>query len=226
MIRLNMKIKSTLLTLALGLCYFSYGQLNYGIKVGVVQSKIKESMASPYQDMNFKSGFQVGAFVDFSLFKNFKLRPALQLTQKGYKAVEGKPEGPFYWYRNWSLTYLELPIDFVYNFPLSKNSKLYVGTGTVVGVGLIGNGKGIVSATDGAGQLHTQEGTGNHPFTKPGFKRMDLGVDFLVGIQFNRIMLSANYNHGVINALNYEQSIQSTKHRSYAINIGYFFSKY
>lgn len=220
-----MKRKSTLLTFALGLCYFSYGQLSYGVKVGVVQSKIEESLADSYQDMNFKTGFQLGAFADFSLFKNLKLRPALQLTQKGYKAVEGNPQGSFYRYRNWSYTYLELPVDLVYNFTLSKTSTFFAGAGTVVGLGLYGSGKSIVKATNGAGQLYTEEGKGDRPFNKKGFRRMDVGANFLAGIQFKRMMLTASYNHGLINALAYEQSIQSTKHRSFAISIGYVLSK-
>jgi hypothetical protein len=218
--------KLTLLPVALGLCYFSFGQLNYGLKVGITQSRAKESLSSCYQDMNFKSGFQAGAFLNFAFLSNLNLRPALQLTQKGYIAVEGKPQGPFYWCRNWSYTYLELPIDFVYNIPLSKTTKFYVGIGPVIGVGLFGNGKNVITASDGSGQLYAQEWTGNYPFSKPGFKRIDLGVDVLTGIQLKGFLLTATYNHGLLNALNYDQGIQTTKHRSFALNIGYFMSNH
>jgi hypothetical protein len=171
--------------------------------------------------MNFKGGFQVGTFLDYELLKNLNLRPALQLTQKGYEAIEGNKEGPFYWYRNWSLTYLELPVDFIYNIPLSKTIGLYAGIGPVVGVGLFGSGKGIIKGTDSAGQIHTQEGAGHEPFKKPGFKNIDIGADFLAGLQLKRILLTASYNHGLLNALNYEHDIQTTRHRSFALSLGY-----
>lgn len=219
-----MNKKFTLLFTSLGLYMVSFGQLNYGIKTGITQSTIKESLASEYQDMNFKSGFQVGAFVDYTLIKNFTMRPALQLTQKGYEAVEGNESGPYYWYRKWSLSYLEIPVDFIYNIPLSKATKFYIGTGPVIGVGLFGNGKSILKGTDGNGQSQTIESTESKPFTKPGFKDLDLGFDFVTGLQFRKIVFAASYNHGLLNALNYDHGIQTTKNRSFAVTIGYILS--
>lgn len=219
-----MKKTFAILLLSLGLSSFSFAQLNYGFKIGVTQSKTEESLASMYQNMNFKSGFQLGTFVDYKLLKNLSVRPALQLTQKGYEAVEGNESGPFYWYRKWSLSYLEMPIDMIYSVPLSKVTNFYIGAGPVIGVGLFGHGKGTITATDGAGQSHTQNSTGNKPFTKPGFKHIDLGADFVAGLQYKKIVLAASYNHGLLNALNYDHGIQTTKNRSFAISIGYFLS--
>lgn len=213
----------TLLSLSLGLCFLSFGQSKYGFKVGVTRSIIDESLASFYQNMNYKTGVQIGVMTNINLIKNLDLRPALQITQKGYKAVEGNIDGPFYWDRNWSTSYLEIPFDFVYNIPISKASKLFIGTGPVVGIGLFGKGKGIFKATDGAGQLHTHESSENQPFKKPGYKRIDLGADFLTGIEIKRILITANYNHGLMNILNYDQDIQTTKNRSFAFTIGYLF---
>jgi hypothetical protein len=215
----------TLFSLVLGFFTISYGQINYAFKLGITQSKIEESIASTYQDMNFKTGIQIGFIADINLMKNLNLRPALQLTQKGYKAVEGNVEGPFYWNRNASITYLEIPVDFVYNLPISKTSKLFIGTGPVVSFGLFGNTDAVIKGTDGAGQLHTQESSGDQPFQKPGYKRIDLGADFLTGMQFGRIILTFNYNHGLLNILNYDQGIQTTKNRSMAFTLGYFINR-
>lgn len=219
-----MKKKISLLLLSFGLSYFSFAQLNYGFKIGVTQSKTEESLASKYQDMNFKSGFQLGVFVNYRFLKNLSVRPALQLTQKGFEAVEGSENGPFYWYRKWSLSYLEIPIDFTYNVPLSKATNFYFGTGPVIGVGLFGHGESSIKATDGAGQSHTQENTGNKPFKKPGFKDIDLGADFVAGFQFRKVVFAASYNHGLLNVLNYDQGIQTTKNRSFAVSVGYILS--
>jgi hypothetical protein len=220
-----MKKKCTLLLVSIGLWYFSFAQLNYGFKIGVTQSKTKESFTSMYQDMNFKSGFQLGIFFENKLFKNISVRPALQLTQKGYEAVEGNENDSFFWYRKWSFTYLEIPIDFIYNLPLSKKTSIYIGTGPVIGVGLFGHGKGTIKGTDGAGQSFTQEGTGNKPFSRPGFKDIDLGADFVAGLQFRRVAFAASYNHGLLNALNFDHGIQSTKNRSFAISLSYILSR-
>ncbi|HTH30727.1 MAG TPA: porin family protein, partial [Lacibacter sp.] len=197
-----MYIKFTLFFLSLGLCSLSFGQSKYGFKLGITQSKIDESLASSYQNMNYKTGVQIGVMADINLIKNLNLRPSLQLTQKGYKAVEGNIEGPFYWDRNSSTSYFEIPVDVVYNFPISKASKFFVGAGPVVGIGLFGKGKYVIKGTDGAGQLHTQESSGNQSFKEPGYKRIDFGADFLTGIQIKSILVTASYNHGLMNILN------------------------
>ena len=217
--------KLTLLSLTLGVISISFAQMKYSFKAGVTQSFVKESLASSYQSMNLKSGFQVGAALDISLVKNLILRPAFQLTQKGFKAVEGKFEGPFYWNRNISTTYFELPIDIVYNVPLSKSITIFMGTGPVISMGLFGEGKGVIKTTDGAGQLTTQEGTNHQPFKKPGYKIIDFGADFLSGIQFHRVIVAINYNYGLLNILNYDHGIQTSKNRSFAFTIGYFICK-
>lgn len=217
--------KITLLSLSLGLCFFSFGQSKYGLKLGITQSKIEES-STIENDMDYKTGFQIGSMVEFNLIKNLSVRPALQISQKGFKSVAGKDEGPFYWKRDWSTTYLEIPIDVIYNLPLSKTSKFFVGTGPVLSIGLFGKGEGVIKGTDDAGQLHTQESSGNKPFKKPGYKRIDLGADFLTGVEFKNFILAANYNHGLMNILNYDQGIQTAKNRSFAFSIGYLISKH
>jgi hypothetical protein len=217
--------KLTLFTLALGLFSFSFGQIKYGFKLGITESKIDESIARTTQEMNFKTGIQIGAVAEINLIKNLNLKTGLQITQKGYTSVEGNAIGPYYWYRNSSITYLEIPVDVVYNFLSSKTFKFFIGTGPIVSIGLFGKGNFVFKGTDGAGLLHTQESSGNQPFKKTGYKRMDLGADFLTGIQFHKIIVTANYNQGLINILNYDQGIQTTKNKSFAFTVGYFIGK-
>lgn len=217
--------KLALSSLALALCFFSFGQIRYGLKLGVTQSKIDEGIAGSYQDMNYKTGILIGGMAEIDLVKHLDLRAGLQLTQKGFKAVEGNTEGPFYWDRNWSTSYLEIPLDVIFNVPISKTSKFLIGAGTVVSFGLSGKGNAIIKSTDGAGQLHTQESSENNPFKKPGYKRIDLGADFLTGVQYKRILVTASYNYGLMNILNYDQGIQTTKNRCLAFTLGYFLGK-
>jgi hypothetical protein len=76
-----------------------------------------------------------------------------------------------------------------------------------------------------AGQLDTVQTSGDNPFQKSGYKRIDLGADFLTGMQFNRFFLTVNYNNGLMNILNYDRGIQTTKNRSFAFTIDYFISE-
>lgn len=219
-----MNKKFAILVLALGFGTLSFAQLNYGFKVGVTQSKIKENFANENQVMNFESGFQGGAFIDYNLLNNLHLRPALQLTQKGYEAVEGNENGQYYWYRKWSLTYLEIPVEFIYNLPLSQATKLYVGTGPLLSLGLFGKGKAIYKDADYAGQSYTRDIAVNKPFTI-NYKAFDLGAVFTVGLEHKRILLNTSYNHGVLNTLVTNDITQKVRNKCFAFTVGYLLNK-
>ena len=216
-----MNNKLTLLFFTLIMCTVSSAQIQYGLKAGITHSFVRE-MQDDNIHMNMKTGFQVGASADIPLAKNFCLRPSLQYTQKGYKAVLGGLEGPSYWYRNYSLNYLELAADFVYNFHVGKATRIFTGAGPVAGYGLAGKGHGILRGTNGPGQVFSQEYTTYKIFRDEGVKRFDLGVDFLTGVQFGKVAITASYNHGLVNILNYDQGLQSQKNRSFALTVGYF----
>jgi hypothetical protein len=217
--------KLALLSLTLGVCSISFGQFKYGVKAGLTQSFIKESLASTDQDINLQTGLQVGGFIDLGLLKNLTIRPGLQITQKGFKSVEGQRGGPFYRERNFSITYLELPVNFIYNVQISQATRIFIGAGPVLSAGLFGKGREIFKADDGTGRFHTIDEVYNHPFNKPGYKRIDLGGDFLIGVQVKDYSFSANYNHGLMNILNYNQGIQTTKNRSFAFTVARFIGK-
>jgi len=211
------------LLLAIIICSLSFAQIKYGFKIGATQSFVKDNFASSNQDMNLKGGFQIGATIDVIIKKNLSLCPSLQFTQKGYRAVEGNPEGPFYWSRNLSTSYLELPINVVYNVYLNKDASIFIGTGPVLGFGLFGKLKTIFVTTDSTQQVHTENSTSNQIFKNPVDKRIDLGWNFLVGLQYDRITFTANYNYGLLNII--RDGNHKSNNRSFALTVGYFMHK-
>lgn len=198
----------------------SSGQVQYGLKAGLTQSFIKEN-SDENIDMNLKSGFQIGLTADIPLAKNLSLRPSLQYTQKGFKAVLGSLDGPSYWYRKASFNYLELPADLVYNFNIGKKTRIFIGSGPVLSFALSGKMHGIISGTLTGGQVFYEEHTDNKIFQDEGNRRIDVGLDFLTGVQFHKILLAATYSHGLTNMVNYDNDPQSLKNRSFAFTVGY-----
>lgn len=220
-----MRVKITLLAIALTFASLSFGQLNFGFKVGITESKVKRTLSDATQTEDFRTGVQAGAFLDLRLLKNLNLRPGLQLTEKGYISSFGQVDGFYYWHRNQSSSYLELPVDLVYDVPLSNSTSLFIGAGPVLGFGLFGHSKSTLKIRDENGEMHADELSDTDPFNKTGLKRVDLGVDFLAGIRLNKFMLNAGYNHGLLNALNYDEGTQSMRNRSFAITLGYMLHK-
>ena len=207
--------KITLLFFPTIICSLAFSQITYGIKAGVTESFLQDKIGSSGQNYNFRTGYQVGVFTEVPLDRYISLRPSLQLTQKGFKKIEGAPGTAFYWNRNFSSDYLELPLDVVYNFHLNKNAKIQIGTGPVFGIGLFGKNKTIITGTDSAGQSHTEYWEWNDVFEK----RFDFGLDFLISFKCNRASISANYNHGLFNLLT--DGDHTAKNRSLALTLGY-----
>lgn len=220
-----MRVKITFLAIALTFASFSFGQLNLGFKAGITESKAKRGLSDISETQDFRMGFQIGAFLDVDLLKNLNIRPGLQLTEKGYISGFGGMEEPYYWHRNQSLAYLELPVDLVYEVPLSNSAGFYLGAGPVLGFGLFGHSNSIFKVRDENGEMHSEELAETDPFKKNGNKRVDLGVDFLAGFRLNKLMLTAGYTHGLLNTLNYDEGIQSMRNRSFAFTLGYMLRK-
>jgi hypothetical protein len=210
-----MNKKITLLLFSILTCSFAFGQVAFGVKGGVTESFLQDRVGSAGQNYNFRTGYQVGTFVEIPLNRLISLRPSLQLTQKGFKKFEGTPGTSFYWNRNFSTDYLELPLDVVYNFYLNQNAEIQVGTGPVFGLGVFGKNKTIITGSDSTGQPHTEYWEGTDAFDK----RFDFGWEFLFSMRCHRASISLNYNHGLFNVLN--DGNHTAKNRSFALTLGY-----
>lgn len=211
--------KIILLSITLTLFTLSYSQVRYGIKAGITRSFVKETPSVTNADNSLQTGFQLGFFLDKTITGNFIFRPSLQLTQKGYLSVVGNPGGPFYWNRNLSTTYLELPFDVLHKFVFNKTSNFYIGTGPVTGYALQGKLKAAFVATDNNQQLYTQISTDNKVFKNSSDRRFDFGWNFIVGIQSCRMTFNASYNYGIADVV--KGDIQSLKNRCLAFSVGY-----
>lgn len=215
--------KLILIFISFGLSSISFSQLNFSLKFGATQSFVKESMIFIKHDMHAKSGFQIGATANLILLNNLEFRPSIQFTQKGFRSYEGDIDGPQYFDRNISRTYLELPADFVYRFPISTNTDLLIGAGPVLGFGLYGNANVFTKEIDAAGQISTRRTSSNIFKGKPSYKRFDFGADFLTGIQYKKLILTFNYTHGLVNIFNDDVVSQITKNRNFVLAIAYVF---
>jgi Outer membrane protein beta-barrel domain len=211
--------KTLLLLFNLGIFMLSYSQMKFGVKGGITQSSVKEDLNMPDNEYSLQTGFQIGVFAEKQLTGNLVFRPALQLTQKGYKSVVGNPGGPFYWNRDLLTNYIELPLDLLYKFRLNNASNFFVGTGPILSYGINGRLKATLVTTDNNQQLHTKKSTDNNIFKNNIDQRFDLGWNANAGIQSCRMSFNLSYNHGITNLV--KDDNQSLKNRSFAFTVGY-----
>ena len=199
-----------------------YSQGSYSLNLGNTQSFYSERLTSETEDMHLKNGFQLGATVHIDLLKQLKFRSSLQLTQKGLKTFNGSLDSPEYQERKISTTYFEMPLSVIYSIPVTQVVNLFIGAGPVLSFGLFGKSKSIIKGIDSTGQLSTRSYSSTDLFDeKPGYKRFDFGVDFLTGIQFKKIIITVNYNHGLVDIIKDDLGAQHTKNRSFCLSLGY-----
>jgi hypothetical protein len=210
-----------ILLLFLNVCIFtlSYAQINFGVRGGISLSSVKEDLNLPGNEYSLQTGFQIGVFAEKPLTDNIIFRPAIQLTQKGYKSAVGSPGGPLYWNRDLLTNYIELPLDVLYTFRLNNASSLFLGTGPVVSYGINGRLDATLVTTDNNQQLHIKKTTDSNIFNNGIDQRFDLGWNANAGMQSCRLLFSLSYNHGMTNVLKNDNQI--LKNRSFAFTVGY-----
>jgi hypothetical protein len=212
--------KVFLFAISLGMCTLSFSQGQWGVKGGITRSFVKEGLPAPGTEYALQTGFQFGLFTDQPLTDRITFRPSLQLTQKGYKSVAGNPGGPYYWNRDLSTAYLELPLDLLHRFRLTHTSDVFIGTGPVFSYGWKGRLKAAYVSTDNNQQLHTWISTDKEIFKRDIDRRFDFGWNAGVGVQSCSLLFSLTYNHGIANVIKDEG--QALKNRSFAFAVGYF----
>jgi hypothetical protein len=193
----------------------TFSQITYGVKAGVTESFLHDKIGSFSENYNLRTGYQAGVFANVPINKNVSLRPSLQLTQKGFRKIEGTNGSSYYWNRNFWTSYLELPIDALYNFYLNERTTIQLGMGPVFGIGLFGENKTIITSGNSMQQTHMEYWVSNDAFNK----RFDFGWDFLINLQYHRTSISASYNHGLTDLL--DDGDHKAKNRSFALTVGY-----
>lgn len=179
---------------------------------------------------SYLTGFQLGGVVDFG-FKNFSIEPGIFYTTKGSASPGG--ETAVYFGRDGApndtttirnkkttISYIELPIDFAYKIPAGKNH-IIIGAGPYMAYGVSGTYKFDVfdsmgPTTHQSESVHFGNGIDNS------FKRLDYGLNFMLGYQLNNgFNLLAGYDMGLANIS--PVGSYSEKNQSINITLAYFF---
>ncbi len=157
-------------------------KINWGIQAGLNRSFIDGGPLPTGVEGIPRYSFHVGIFKEFELKnKQWSIMPSLLYSVKGYRVSVVPPSAPpgvnsitgsqIY-------NYLELPVNLLYNFKI-KPGKIFVGGGPYIGYLLAANGKRTVNAGGTDTYTETKFDIGDNGT----FKRYDLGVNFVTGIQ-------------------------------------------
>jgi len=236
------------------LTYQMNGQIKWGVQLGLNSTNISQSVSDTYHDLDIpvksKFGFNMGVVAEYPLNDQMGLQSGLLFTQKGYQVdwdaflkregMGGSIDG--YWIYNYN--YLELPINFYYNF-----DNVYLYTGPYLAYGLGGTSK-IDATYNNDGDSDSVKQTDNLQAVNGAVKSedyfnvesdvpvikvynaFDIGFDIGVGYKYQQFMLKAQYSVGFSNLTpkisdqsDFNPNDLKKTNKGFNISLVYYFTK-
>jgi hypothetical protein len=236
--------KIILTTLIAVVCFSANAQVTFGIHGNVIGASIKEKdflnygATSPDEMLDWKKGtrasWKFGAIMNMPLSETFSFQPQLNILNKGgnfstfYSESDQGASLELDIDADIKLTYLELPLNFVYN-----TSKFFIGAGPSLSYGLDGElvakvkfvyDDGFDRIEDSGSETEEIEFNNEEDEEQPSLKPFELGANFIAGYKIKEnIFINVHYNLGLSNISNYEDT--EFKNRYFGIGVGYMFNK-
>ena len=190
-------------------------EVRFGATAGATFSNFHTELGDESYTGKFKPGFTAGVLVDIPMSKQFSFQPALNYVQKGSKDETTEPG---YTYKvKTTLSYLELPLNVLYNTRGSKGN-FFIGAGPSLSFGLSGK-----SSQESAGEKSSEKvkfGSSD----EDDLKSFDGGANILAGYETKSgFLVSANYYHGLSNLLSDDSDDYKFNNKYFGIKVGYMF---
>ncbi|MBC7867798.1 MAG: PorT family protein, partial [Gloeobacteraceae cyanobacterium ES-bin-316] len=200
----TMKKVFSLLMITAAISGTSHAQLFYA-QGGLNLANITNTSGGDTEDNATLASFNTGLMGRFGISKTIDLESGILLTGKGSKAETYFNGGNDYVKAKFNPLYVEVPLNLVVNFPLQKNTGIFVNAGPYAAIGV--GGKSKLNTKFGPLTSSSErdiEFSDDDPFTSEqedaGYnklKRFDFGLNFGAGLDLDKIILKANYGLGL-----------------------------
>lgn len=197
----------------------------FAVKAGLNLSNmlIKEDGETYSDDFKMRTGFHVGATVDFPINDMFSFETGLLLSTKGFKMSEEETyEGETYTYEEkLNLLYFDIPLTAKVSFD-AGGAKIYGLFGPYLGMGLTGKWK--YEATY-AGETDSEEEDVEWGSDEESddLKRLDFGLTMGAGVEISSFQIGITYGLGLANVSSYTDYETKANNRVLGITVGYIF---
>jgi len=193
--------------------------ITFGIRAGVNFTNIN---GQQYDNSDFhgklKTGFNVGVNAEIPLATDFYVQPGILFTTKGAKNKDNDKI-------KYSISYLEIPINFLYK-PELGDGKLLLGVGPYVAFGV--GGKLTNSSGKDMDFKFKNSISASEYLTDPYLKRIDFGGNLLAGYELSsRLSAQLNAQLGLIKINPKIEGVTNDhtklKNTGFGISLGYRF---
>ena len=176
------------------------------LKGGLNVANVSVTSNGNVEDAKSLTSFHVGVVGDISLAKIISFQPGILFTGKGSKTQNGAQSDANYFRATTNPYYIEVPANLVFKLPVGERTKLFFGAGPYLAIGVAGKNKAegsylgmdfktendIEFSDDDPTTLNFEEGAGFGIL-----RRFDYGLNGLAGLEFNNVLFSVNYGHGL-----------------------------
>ena len=201
------KILAVVITTLFTTAIFAQSKTTFGIRAGVnFQNLNGKTEDGDKIDGKLKTGFNAGVNAEIPVGIDFYLQPGLLFSTKGAKDKVGDGST--------NLSYLELPINFIYK-PELGTGRMVLGFGPYAAYAIGGKYK--------SGSVDTDIEFGDQ---LDELKRFDAGANLLAGYEFsNKLSFQLNAGLGLIRLNNRadDDTKSSIKNTGFGVSLGYRF---
>lgn len=199
------------------------------IRGGYSMANISTNGDGTVDKANMLSTFNAGFLGDLPLNDMFSLQAGIFLQGKGAKArTDLNADGSNYSEYRFRPYYLQVPLNFAVKIPVSGDSRIFIGAGPFVSMGIFGKstretkiGSVVTTSKD---DIKFESIDGNDPDDSrlDRLKRFEFGLNGLAGVEVGRLMLGVNYDWGFskINQVFDNENNDKNKYRTFSINLG------
>jgi OmpA-OmpF porin, OOP family len=205
-----------------------------GMIGGIHQSKVLETADLPGWDSlknkySARTGIHFGfmANLPFNTGSNFYFQPSMIFSNKGRSFAmryDTAISQTLTVNSSEFINYLEMPLNLVYKFQLSRTSRFLIGAGPYASFFYTGKLKTETVSKNGDYTVDENKdpAVGNAPGKYAVF---DYGVNGLAGFEFGRLFLTANYSRGLKDFYKPENYTATLKHEVMGMTVGVYIDK-
>ena len=222
-----MSKKLLLLSLAVLIGISAFSQVKVGIKGGLNLADLKyepRDQTNGTPDANSLASLHAGVIVDIPLVEGLSFQPGAMFTGKGSKVEYSGTLGTFT--QKINPFYIEVPANFLFKPTIGRNTKLYLGLGPYLAVGV--GGKSSSNAESSVGSFYTDHTLKFGNDSDDDLKATDFGGNVLAGFEFgNGLILGAQYGLSFTNNApdGNNDAPKILRNKVFSVSLGYYLGK-
>lgn len=173
-------------------------------------------------------GYQLGFTAEYKFKDNAYLQTEVSFITKGvvYKSTETLGNGVKQWTQDFTLNYMQVPLLIAYKLEIEENISLYFHGGPYFAYGIGGKTRLKITYKQTEGE---DVETSQDSFGEDGFKKLDIGIRFGSGLEFEKCTIGFDFEYGFTNISRKNTKLSSLlndkgfKNQGVCLSLGYKF---